>query len=193
MKIDHKKASGLIVNKWTGGTTTELDIYPRGSSYAERNFLFRISTATVESEESIFTKLPGVSRKLMILDGKIKIVHEGHHSITLNAFEQDEFKGDWNTKSYGKATDFNLMMKGSTSGIIKSLTFKDNESRSIATNSDYLAIYIFEGQVDLKIDNKSIISSKGDFISVINQKSETNIKINTTALSKIILTEIHLQ
>lgn len=66
MIIEHIKASDLITNNWSGGTTTQLAIYPKDAEYKKRNFLFRISTATVETKESEFTKLPGVSRKLIL-------------------------------------------------------------------------------------------------------------------------------
>ncbi len=42
------------ISTWSGGTTTELFIYPEVAEYSERNFDFRISTATVEVEESNF-------------------------------------------------------------------------------------------------------------------------------------------
>jgi environmental stress-induced protein Ves len=70
MTIEHYKNSDLIINNWSGGITTQLAIYPKDANYKKQNFQFRISTATVEIEESVFTKLPGVSRKLMILNGE---------------------------------------------------------------------------------------------------------------------------
>jgi len=54
---------------WSGGTTTQLCIYPYAATYTGRDFIFRISTATIESEESVFTKLPGYTRILMLLEG----------------------------------------------------------------------------------------------------------------------------
>ena len=49
---------------WSGGKTTELYLYPFDGSYAERRFLFRISSASVDLAESHFTKLEGVTRYL---------------------------------------------------------------------------------------------------------------------------------
>lgn len=43
------------VSNWSGGKTTQLFIYPENSEYAKRNFLFRISSATVDCERSEFT------------------------------------------------------------------------------------------------------------------------------------------
>ena len=134
MKIEHIKASDLITSQWSGGTTTQLAIYPQNAEYKERNFQFRISTATVEAEESTFTKLPGVSRKLMILDGEIRIEHSDHHSKTLKKFEQDEFSGDWDTISFGKATDFNLMTISNAFGDIEAIPLEDSVADVIVSN-----------------------------------------------------------
>ncbi|MCK5028254.1 MAG: HutD family protein [Bacteroidales bacterium] len=125
MITEHIKASDLNTNKWSGGTTTQLAIYPKDADYKKLNFQFRISTATVEVEESTFTKLPGIYRKLMILDGEIRIEHKDRYTQTLKKFEQDSFEGNWNTKSFGKAVDFNLMTKGNTKGEIESLIIKN--------------------------------------------------------------------
>ena len=121
MIIKHIKASDLITTKWSGGTTTQLAIYPQDADYKKQNFQFRISTAMIEAKESTFTKLPGISRKLMILDGEIKIEHQNQYSKILKKFEQDSFEGDWDTKRYGKATDFNLMTTGSAKGEIEAV------------------------------------------------------------------------
>lgn len=45
---------------WSGGTTTQLAIYPEDADYGKRNFTWRLSSATVEAEESVFTSLPGI-------------------------------------------------------------------------------------------------------------------------------------
>ena len=48
----------FVTTTWSGGKTTQLAIAPDGASYAERAFLWRISSATVELEASDFTPLP---------------------------------------------------------------------------------------------------------------------------------------
>lgn len=60
--IEKLPAGKFNISRWSGGTTTELFIWPYGASYAERRFGIRISTATVDIAESTFTKLPGVTR-----------------------------------------------------------------------------------------------------------------------------------
>src|SRR5579875_3661463 len=94
-------------NTWSGGTTTEIAIYPNNSEYGKRNFLWRLSTATVDVEESLFTPLPGISRILMVTEGTMTLQHEGHHSVHLAPFEQDKFEGAWTTRCMGRGRDFN--------------------------------------------------------------------------------------
>ena len=68
MKITQTKKSEQVSAKWIGGTTTQLAIFPATAEYTKFNFIFRMSTATVEIEESTFTFMPGVTRHLMILN-----------------------------------------------------------------------------------------------------------------------------
>ena len=112
MKITILTQHNFQTSKWSGGTTTQLYIYPAHSSYADKNFDLRISMAKVEVEESSFTSLPGVYRKLMILEGAITIHHEGQYSKQLKPFDVENFKGDWKTTSLGICTDFNVMTTG---------------------------------------------------------------------------------
>ena len=54
-KMILKKAEDFVTSKWSGGSTTELYIYPPQAVYREGNFKCRISSATVEVEKSDFT------------------------------------------------------------------------------------------------------------------------------------------
>ncbi len=96
---------------WSGGTTTELLIYPQDASYAARDFDFRISTATVEVEESDFTDLSGFQRYLLVLEGELLINHARHYEKQLKQLESDAFDGSWRTRSKGKVRDFNVIFR----------------------------------------------------------------------------------
>lgn len=61
MTIQHLTPSDYITTKWSGGLTTQLGIAPAGAVYADRDFLWRLSSATVEDAESDFTALPTMS------------------------------------------------------------------------------------------------------------------------------------
>ena len=60
------KAKDLKPVAWSGGSTTELFIFPPTGNYRKRNFDFRLSTATVEVDTSDF--LPA------LVDGNHSIV-----------------------------------------------------------------------------------------------------------------------
>ncbi|HNR03775.1 MAG TPA: HutD family protein [Bacillota bacterium] len=109
-----RKSEGKV-STWSGGTTTQLYIYPENAVYADRNFRWRLSSAKVAADESTFTPLPGISRILMIIEGEVEIEHQGHHRTVLKAFEKDSFSGDWTTICKGKAADYNLMTDKSCS------------------------------------------------------------------------------
>ncbi|SDK12142.1 HutD family protein [Natronincola ferrireducens] len=101
-EIELIKKHQLQTNRWSGGTTTQLAIYPKDAIYSnEGNFTWRLSSARVEVEESVFTPLPNIQRVLMIIEGELLLQHQGHHKSILKPFDQDRFSGSWTTKSVG--------------------------------------------------------------------------------------------
>lgn len=139
----------FTTTSWSGGTTTELFIWPAGASYAERNFDFRLSTATVEIEESDFTPLEGVQRTLMVLEGEMELQHEGHHSVKLGPFETDEFEGGWKTHSVGKCRDFNLMCRGNAKGEMTPFSLTQFAEEVLLLNTGYHFIYVVKGALEV--------------------------------------------
>lgn len=127
-------------NLWSGGKTTELYIYPENAIYSNHDFKFRISTATIETETSTFTKLSGYNRILSVLEGELEISHEDHSSIKLKAFQLYSFSGDWNTISKGLARDFNVIFDQSLS-INLEMVILDNETK-ISKDADFLFLFV---------------------------------------------------
>lgn len=158
--------SGARTTSWSGGITSELYIYPENSFYEERNFGFRISTATVEVDESTFTSLPGFKRHLMPLEGELTLTHEGHHRVSLNPMERDFFLGEWKTKSEGKCIDFNLITGQSYTGELKLI---QGGTGATLTTESFSAFYCPKGRVEVEIfveGNKPAKKTldKGDFL-----------------------------
>ncbi|GHS96915.1 hypothetical protein AGMMS50276_16080 [Synergistales bacterium] len=103
----------VSASKWAGGVTRQIAIWPPDARYAKRDFEWRLSSATVDLEESTFTSLPGFHRILLILDGAVGVTHKtplGERHKDLKAFDQDSFEGSWETTSVGRCVDFNLML-----------------------------------------------------------------------------------
>ena len=179
---------------WSGGTTLELFIHPPGADYQQRNFQFRLSTATVETQKSDFTSLPGISRKLMVLAGKIAISHKDHYSRKLEKFEVDSFEGDWETSSFGKCTDFNLMTTGKTDGEIAGIVLENEQSLNcnIKENCDWVFIYVFSGKVRIDINNIIANLNKGDLL-ILNKPTSRNFEIIGLENSELVYSEINLR
>ena len=177
------KAIQQKTNTWSGGTTTELFIYPPDSEYNKHNFEFRVSTATVNVEESTFTQLPGYKRILMILKGELFIEHKNHYSNYLKQYDCHEFLGAWETQAKGKVIDFNLMMNEKTNGAISIITYNKQTKNLIAFNSnDFIAFYIVEGSST--INSKHL--STNDFIIFEKEKSDELILIAPLEDCKIV-------
>ena len=115
---------------WSGGTTTELAMFPPCASYTARDFAWRLSTAVVTAPESTFTSLPGYHRLLMVLEGKMKLEHAGHHQVTLLPFEQDSFSGSWLTRCTGTGRDFNLMLADGWQGSLQAMRLEGKIGRA---------------------------------------------------------------
>ncbi|MBQ9420687.1 MAG: HutD family protein [Lachnospiraceae bacterium] len=117
--MKHLNENDYKVSTWSGGKTTELAIAPDGAVYADRDFLWRLSSATVDLDESDFTELPDYDRLITPLDGVMMLTHNGGEPIELNPGDVDGFDGAWHTHSIGRCTDFNLMLrKGQCDGQI---------------------------------------------------------------------------
>ena len=194
MKLQITRKSELTTTTWPGGTTTQLAIYPEGASYAERNFLFRISTAMVEAEESVFTRLPGVTRKIMILDGKLKLDHKGRHTKTLHKFETDSFEGDWETRGFGKVTDFNLMTRGKVQVKVFSASLKKDETIPFQSSSgrEFIGLYVIKGRISISSAGLLDFADEGDFILGCPDGNEGQVEVYADEASEVAVAQIAL-
>lgn len=93
---------------WSGGKTNEIVLFPADGDYSLRRFSWRISSATVDNEESDFTPLPGFSRFISTLDQPITLTHDDS-SFVLYPGAVHFFSGAEFTHSVGKCSDFNLI------------------------------------------------------------------------------------
>lgn len=178
---------------WSGGTSTQLFIFPLTADYQLRNFDFRLSTAKVEVEESNFTSLPGVSRKIMILDGEISIKHEGHYTKQLKKFDVDEFEGDWKTSSVGKCIDFNLMTRGNTTGKLKAVSINKTQliDYPLTSKWHWILIYVLSGKISFAPDVNSIVLNQGDLL-IIDQNETASMKIQGIENSEFIVSKVSI-
>jgi len=148
------------VSSWSGGTTTELYISPANATVSEQNFDYRISTAKVLVEKSEFTSFPNFNRKLAILEGNLKIQHNQSAWCFLEAGDQIEFSGDWETRSEGQVIDFNVIFKNTFQ---VEVGFMDQlHSVVYAKDSEFLGLYCIRGKGRMN----DVAFGLGDFICV---------------------------
>lgn len=176
---------------WSGGTSTQLYIYPETADYGLRNFDFRLSTAKVEVEKSNFTSLPGVSRKIMILDGEIEISHNNQYTKTLKKFESDKFEGEWQTSSVGICTDFNLMTQGKTKGELSSLVLLKEQKIDFAITDKQatIFIYLYTGKIAFNNEGNDYILNQGELL-IIENPITNNLKLKANKNSNLIISKI---
>lgn len=137
-----------VTTDWSGGTTTQLAISPKGAVYADRDFLWRLSSATVELDHSDFTPLPDYNRFLAVLDGEIKLKIDGDEPSPLAPGRVVEFDGGVPVESWGQCVDFNLMVrKGKGQGAVSVLS-GSCETDWLPGPGD-LAVYCVSGAVRL--------------------------------------------
>lgn len=150
MNIEFFPSSTRPTTTWSGGTTTQLAIWPPEARYDKRDFLWRISSARVAVEVSVFTSLPGVQRIILPLDGPLILQHEGHHRAVLQPFMQDAFSGDWTTRSIGRVQDFNVMYQAPCTATVTHLQLITQEEAELSLGQDdQLFLYCYSGAVTL--------------------------------------------
>lgn len=149
---------------WAGGTTTELWILPEDGNYALRDFQARISSATVRLKESDFTALPGIIRYITPLSGGFTLSHPDGKTVTMSPFDAPyRFDGGAATHCLGKATDFNLMLKG-VDGCMTVLSGK------LTVNAGICCIFPIDG--DVTVDGKVLGLNPDDFAVIHLRKNE---------------------
>jgi hypothetical protein len=110
------RAADMKTSDWSGGRTTEIFIHPVGSSVGARDFDIRVSTATVDLDESAFSDYSGYIRHIMPIEGSFELTFDGHCRDFLNTFDSTTFNGDRTVHSAGRCRDFNVIHRPSWAG-----------------------------------------------------------------------------
>ena len=164
--------SKLAATNWGGGETSEILIYPSDSKYSTRDFAFRISTATIETETSDFTQLPGINRQLMLLEGKLELSHDQHHNTILTPYVYDKFEGDWLTQSRGKARVLNLMLMQNTRGRFEVIRIKRGDELKLKKEGDVQCFYMASGSIVFdfgKVEKGELLLIENEYGEIIGQ------------------------
>jgi environmental stress-induced protein Ves len=163
VRLLSKKDSKASV--WSGGLTYEYMIYPETASYADRDFLFRISSATIEQEPSAFTKFNGYYRYLVMLDNDLDI-EVNKEKKAYEKYEIMEFNSDDEVTSYTKGTDFNWMVSEKISHHKLEITNSNQNS-----NAQIMLLFSLHTTV-IKINKDPYHLNPFDLLVVENIKKE---------------------
>lgn len=142
-------AADFRVSSWSGGTTTQLYIFPESATLGERNFDWRISSAVVETEISEFSGFEGYERILIPLEGTLEMEHQTEHGIleqSVGTFEPARFSGNWKTTGKGKLTDFNLIFKPHYAPVVSVHRF--NAGEHMIFEREVTAVYLHQGVLE---------------------------------------------
>ena len=188
MKISVKKEKDCKVVNWANGTSTELFVFPADGNFQTRDFTFRISTATVEAEETTFSDFSSLTRILMILEGNITLIHEGRYSKELKPFDQDTFDGSWPTKSQGKVRDFNVMFKENVEGNVTHFAMNAGELESFSLSGTHDFFFVQNGSFRFK----DLELQKNDLLIIERENSES-IALECIEVGGLVKVEIQLK
>lgn len=156
MEVKKITSNDYLVSQWSGGLTTQLLIAPPDAVYQPGSFDYRISSATIEIDESDFTPLPGYDRIILPLKGKLLLSnHTTGEEVELDQFQTYAFSGSDKVSSHQPCTDFNIIYKES---LTSDLTSIPNQPTSI--------------EIDSKNDYYLHAIEKLSFSIVVNQEEE---------------------
>ena len=179
-------------SKWSGGNTRELAIYPERARYLDRDFIWRLSSADSDREESSFTKLPDYDRILMVLEGSVVLAYGDERTASLDAFAYDAFDGAIKTKCFGQLKkDYNLIYRKGCKGRMELIELTESakslESQFDGTRS--IGIYSAEGYSVVSC-NGATDMVKEDQQMVIDLDGDENVSLSVMGQGKCILTEV---
>ncbi len=171
-----KKEDHLRTN-WSGGTTSQLAIYPKSAKVEDQNFQWRVSTAKIEMDESKFTTFPEFQRELMVIRGSLTLISQEYQfQVNLDAFEKTSFKGDWETTSIGKTENFNLLMKRECSGLLNAYKLGKEPVEEwigweIANKLKNVELFYGKGK-DIAVEINGVIHQLNDDEAILLERSQ---------------------
>lgn len=174
-------------SQWSGGTTTELFIYPKGSSLQKQDFDFRLSKATIEASPSVFTALgERVWRTFMLMEGEVSLQPKDQAETMLRPYETLEFGGDQPVTSTGLGSPLNLMTTGKNEARLRHVHLETSSNYELATThaTPLFLAYLHKGTMAIKDLGKDWL--EGQLLVLENGKTQVQAK---TACD-IVLTEL---
>ena len=165
MKIRFFSKKNVTASIWSGGLTYEYIIFPETANYADRDFVFRISSATIEEVPSEFTKFQGYYRYLIMLDNSLHVEVNKEQKI-YEKYQIMEFNSDDDVTSYTKGIDFNWMISEKISHHNLRIT---NSNQNC--NAQIIILFSLD-TTGIKINEKQYYLEPYDLLVIENSKKE---------------------
>ncbi|MGN9166258.1 HutD/Ves family protein [Tissierellaceae bacterium HCP3S3_D8] len=187
MKEKVIKKEDFTTTKWAGGETTQLAIYPEDAIFSEKDFLWRISSATFTSTESKFSDFSGYQRYILPLEGKLSVYHDGLYNRKLDRYEVEYFDGSWNTYSENTmdCRDYNFIVKN---GNLARMQILKEGDEYLLKGSEIVTIFSMNDFVLNLKEREEKRDMDGFSLLVLEIDDEEKISI-TRANSPVIITE----
>lgn len=189
-------------SRWSGGNTRELAICPENADYIGRDFIWRLSSADSDQDESSFTKLPDFDRILMVLDGEVVLAHGEERTVNLKSLEMDTFGGQTKTKCFGKLKkDYNLIYRKGSNARMEliepsggAMPVELSEHASAApdgTGGEYASygIYTIDGYAVVSVNGQTEMV-RADEQMVVECEPGERITLSVMGQGKCIFTEV---
>ncbi len=157
-----------IKSKWIGGETSQITIYPNSEKVVNQNFIYRISTATVNFD-SKFTKYNNYQRFITTLNNTISL-----NDSIIPPLVPYKFDGDIDTNSKGNCIDFNLICK---KNLECDMQIKKSSFKNLFSNYNHYIIYASEN-CTIIINNIKYNILKEDSLLIYEDSFELECVIN---------------
>ena len=190
MKEKIIKKEDFITTKWAGGETTQLAIYPENAIFSEKNFLWRVSSATFTSTESEFSDFTGYQRYILPLEGKLSLYHKGLYGRELDKYEVEYFDGSWRTlsKNTSDCRDYNFIVK---SGILANMQILNAGDEYILKKSQIVTLFSMNDFI-LNVENKGKRDISGFSLLILETDDKGKIGI-ACSNSPVIITMVEIK
>lgn len=181
-----------VTTQWTGGSTTQMLILPRGANYAKRNFEIRFSAASIEILESDFTSLPSVLRSLVLLKGALLLSSKGKGKQLLLPGDDINFKGNEAIHCKGTGSDYNVMLKGDGEISSQYLWLQKGEYVEVdfEPQMQLAFLHVAQGKISIKWLglNQKMDEAMSCYVTKLTDTCKLYIQANTEA--KLVLSEV---
>lgn len=189
MTLKILKKEDYKASKWSGGDTTEIFIYPEDSTLEDRNFIFRISTATSPENKSIFSDFSGYYRYITTLDNKLKIIHNDEEKV-LSPYKIFYFDGKDEAYSASSVTDFNLILKKGYAATYR--TESICEKVELNFGEGIKLIFIPEGNIKMSTEDGTSILKKLETVLIQNEETKITLESIDNNYTKVIIIEVEV-